>query len=235
MPHRYARAEVDARFTARTVEVFLRGERIATHRRGSGDGKHTTVADHMPSSHRRYADWTIERIGREADAIGPSVSILCTLILERRPHPEQGFRACLGILRLVRSVPAGRLDAATARAIEIGALTYGSVKSILNNKLDQLAAEPRPAEHQPVRHRNIRGRERCQRLQTDAQPGTTANGLSCPRFRPPRGWNGSGRYRRLSACPRHQVQAASAIEAFRELSPPVWTRSGARRAQAPAA
>ena len=157
VPHRYARAEVDARFTARTVEVFLRGERIASHRRGSGDGKHTTLADHMPSSHRRYADWTIERIGREADAIGPSVSILCTLILERRPHPEQGFRACLGILRLARSVPAARLDAAAARAIEISALTYGSVKSILDNKLDQLAADPRPLEYQPVRHRNIRG------------------------------------------------------------------------------
>ena len=157
VPHRYARAEVEARFTARTVEVFLRGERIAAHRRGSGDGKHTTVPDHMPSSHRRYADWTIERISREADAIGPSVSVLCALILERRPHPEQGFRACLGILRLARSVTAGRLDAAAARALEIGALTYGSVKSILDNKLDRLAADPLHPEHQPVRHRNIRG------------------------------------------------------------------------------
>jgi transposase len=157
VPHRYARAEVDARLTARTVEVFLRGERIAVHRRGSGDGKHTTVPEHMPSSHRRYADWTIERISREADAIGPSVSILCALILERRPHPEQGFRACLGILRLARSVTAGRLDAAAARAMEIGALTYGSVKSILDNKLDRLAADPLQPEHRPLRHRNIRG------------------------------------------------------------------------------
>jgi transposase len=157
VPHRYARAEVDARLTARTVEVFLRGERIAVHRRGSGDGKHTTVPEHMPSSHRRYADWTIDRIRREADAIGPSVSILCALILERRPHPEQGFRACLGILRLARSVTAGRLDAAAARAMEIGALTYGSVKSILDNKLDRLAADPLQPEHKPLRHRNIRG------------------------------------------------------------------------------
>jgi transposase len=95
VPHRYARTEVDARLTARTVEVFCRGERIAAHRRGSGDGKHTTVAEHMPSSHRRYADWTVERINREAEGVGPSVSLLCGLILERRPHPEQGFRACL--------------------------------------------------------------------------------------------------------------------------------------------
>ena len=105
----------------------------------------------MPSSHRRYADLTIDRIGREAEAIGASVSILCTLILERRPHPEQGIRACLGTLRLVCLVPVGRLDAAAARALEIGALIYGSVKSILDIKLDQLAAE-----HQLIRHRNIR-------------------------------------------------------------------------------
>ena len=157
VPYRHARAEVDARFTARTVEVFLRGERIAAHQRGSGDGKHTTIPDHMPSSHRRYADWTVERISREAAAIGPSVSILCTLILERRPHPEQGFRACLGILRLARSVSAGRLEAAAARALEIGALTYGSIKSILDNKLDQQAANPSATEHTPIRHANIRG------------------------------------------------------------------------------
>jgi transposase len=157
VPHRFARAEVEARFTTRTVEVFLRGERIATHRRGSGDGKHTTVAEHMPSSHRRYADWTIERIRREADAIGPSVGVLCALILERRPHPEQGFRACLGILRLLRSVSAGRLDGAATRAIEIGALTYGSVKSILDNKLDRQSTDRLRSEHTPVRHRNIRG------------------------------------------------------------------------------
>ena len=157
VPHRFARTEVEARFTARTVEVFVRGERLAVHRRGSGDGKHTTSPEHMPSSHRRYADWTIERISREAAAIGPSVSLLCALILERRPHPEQGFRACLGILRLTRSVSAGRLDAAASRAIEIGALTYGSVKSILDNKLDLQTPDRRQAEHQPIRHTNIRG------------------------------------------------------------------------------
>ncbi|MCB8878554.1 IS21 family transposase [Acidisoma silvae] len=156
VPYRFARAEVDARFTARTVEVFARGERIAVHRRGSGNGKHTTLPEHMPSSHRRYADWTIERIAQEAALIGPSVSALCGLILERRPHPEQGFRACLGILRLARSISAKRLDAAAFHAIEIGALTYGSVKSILDNKLDLQVTDPK-AEHQPIRHHNIRG------------------------------------------------------------------------------
>src|SRR5690348_11106732 len=104
----------------------------------------------MPSSHRRYADWTVERIRREAASIGPATAALCELILERRPHPEQGFRACLGIVRLVRPFGADRLEAAATRAIEIGTLTYGSVRSILDNKLDRQAAQRPPANGVPI-------------------------------------------------------------------------------------
>jgi transposase len=100
VPHRFARAEVDARLIARTVEIFLKGDRIAAHMRAGGNHKHTTVPEHMPSSHRRYAGWTIERIRVDARLIGPATASLCELILEQRPHPEQGFRACLGIVRL---------------------------------------------------------------------------------------------------------------------------------------
>ena len=102
VPYRFARDEVEVRLTGRTVEVFAKGERIAAHLRSSGNGKHTTVQEHMPSSHRRYADWTIDRIRTDAASIGPSTAALCDLILEHRPHPEQGFRACLGIVRLVK-------------------------------------------------------------------------------------------------------------------------------------
>src|SRR5256714_2935730 len=98
VPYRFARSEVEVRLTPRAVEIFLKGERIAAHLRASGNHRHTTVSEHMPSSHRRYADWTIERIRREAASIGPATAALCELILERRPHPEQGFRACLGIV-----------------------------------------------------------------------------------------------------------------------------------------
>lgn len=157
VPYRFARAEVEVRLTARTVEVFARGERIAAHLRSSGNSKHTTIPDHMPSSHRRYADWTIDRIRRDATNVGPATAALCDLILERRPHPEQGFRACLGILRLARPFGVDRLEAAATRAIEIGALTYGSVRSILDNKLDRHAAHKRAADSVPILHPNIRG------------------------------------------------------------------------------
>src|SRR6201993_4542760 len=156
VPHRFARAEVDARLTARTVEIFLKGERIAAHMRGAGNHKHTTVTEHMPSSHRRYAGWTIERIRADARLVGPATAALCELILEQRPHPEQGFRACLGIVRLAGPYGAERLEAAAERAIEIGARTYGSVKSILANNLDRKPAPRRPAETAPILHPNIR-------------------------------------------------------------------------------
>jgi len=157
VPHRFARSEVEVRLTPQTVEVFLKGERIAAHRRGSPNHGHTTLAEHMPSSHRRYADWTIERIRRAAASIGPATAALCELILERRPHPEQGFRACLGIVRLARPFGVARLEAAATRAIEIGTLTYGSVRSILDHKLDGQAPSRPPSEAAPVLHANIRG------------------------------------------------------------------------------
>lgn len=157
VPHRFAREQIEVRLTARTVEVFSKGERIATHVRTSGNGKHTTQPDHMPSSHRRYADWTIERIRREAASIGPSAALLCDLILEHRPHPEQGFRACLGIVRLTKPFGTDRVEAAAMRALEIGARTYGSVKSILDNNLDRQAAHRRTADGPAILHPNIRG------------------------------------------------------------------------------
>jgi len=157
VPYRFARSEVEVRLTPRTVEVFLKGERVAAHLRSSGNHRHTTVPEHMPSSHRRYADWTVERIRREAAAIGPAAAALCELILERRPHPEQGFRSCLGIVRLVRPFGADRVEAAAMRAVEIGTLTYGSVRSILDNKLDRQAAQSRAGDAVPVLHPNIRG------------------------------------------------------------------------------
>jgi transposase len=157
VPYRFARAEVEARLTARMIEIFVKGERVAVHLRSSGNGRHTTVPEHMPSSHRRYAGWTIERIREDAARIGPATAALCEQILEHRPHPEQGFRACLGIVRLARPFGAARLDAACARAIEIGSLSYRSVRSILDNKLDRHDAPRAAADSAPILHANIRG------------------------------------------------------------------------------
>ncbi len=111
----------------------------------------------MPESHRRFAGWTIERIRREAASIGTSASSLCELILGKRRHLEQGFRACLGIVRLAKPYGSQRLEAACLRALEIGAYTYRSVKSILDNNLDRQMPAAAPKDGLPLIHANIRG------------------------------------------------------------------------------
>lgn len=156
VPCRYARREVEVRITARTVEVFLGSERIAVHMRGSGNGRHTTIPEHMPSSHRRYGDWTPARIREEATRIGPMMSLLVEKIIENRPHPEQGYRSCLGIIGLEKRFGAARLEAAALRALEVQARNYPSVKSILEKGLDRVPVPTSP-EHEPILHPNIRG------------------------------------------------------------------------------
>ena len=156
VPHRFARREVEVRFTARTVEIFLAGERIAVHMRGSGNGRHTTVAEHMPSSHQRYQGWTPAKIREDAAKVGPMLALLVERIIADKPHPEQGYRSCVGILGLVRRFGAARLEAAATRALEIGARHYPSVKSILEKGLDQVPV-PKPPEREPILHDNIRG------------------------------------------------------------------------------
>ena len=150
------RREVETRFTARTVEIFLGGERIAVHMRGSGNGRHTTVPEHMPSSHRRHLEWTPAKIRDEAARIGSMLSLLVERIINDRPHPEQGYRSCLGIIGLAKRFGADRLEAAAVRALEIQARNYPSVKSILEKGLDKVPVS-KALEREPILHDNIRG------------------------------------------------------------------------------
>ena len=157
VPSRLIREQVEARITDATIEIFHRGTRIASHVRSHLQNRHTTIQQHMPSAHRRYAEWTPSRMMRHAASIGPATIALVEAIMKTKPHPEQGFRACLGILRLARSYGSARLEAACRRGNEIGATTYGSIASILKNGLDQAyTPEPTP-EAPPIRHGNIRG------------------------------------------------------------------------------
>ncbi len=157
VPYRLIRQVLDARLTAATVELFHQGKRVAAHPRSPAKNRHTTVPDHMPSAHRRYASWTPAKIVSFAAEIGPAATALVETIMRAKPHPEQGFRACLGILRLARTYGVVRLEAACKRGLSIGATTYGSIVSILKNGLDRAFHEEVVAEAEPVRHANIRG------------------------------------------------------------------------------
>ncbi len=155
VPHGLIREQVDIRATDRTIELFHRGQRVAAHQRRYAGRRHGTDPGHMPSAHRRYADWTPDRFHRWAASVGPHTEGLVVAILANRPHPEQGFRTCLGVLRLFRDLDPARAEAAAARAVEIGALTYKSIASILANRLGG-----RPAAADPdavIEHANLRG------------------------------------------------------------------------------
>jgi transposase len=158
VPYRLLRESVDVRFTAATIEVLHKGRRVASHMRSPLKHKHTTMPEHMPSSHRRYAEWSPARMLREAGKIGPATTALFETIMKAKPHPEQGFRSCLGILSLLKSYGPERIEAAARRGNDIGARTYGSIKSILQNGLDRAYAREPAAESAPVQHANIRGR-----------------------------------------------------------------------------
>jgi transposase len=156
VPYQLRTEVVDARITATTVELLFKGRRVASHARSFVHGRHTTDPSHMPESHKRYLEWTPSRIVRWAEKSGPSTAELVKEIMERRPHPEQGFRSCLGIMRLGRHYGAERLEAACTRALVLKAYSYKSVESILKTKLDGKDL-PAPRTSSPVAHENIRG------------------------------------------------------------------------------
>jgi transposase len=154
-PHALIRVEVDVRITARTVEIFHRGQRVGAHPRRYLGRRHGTDPDHMPSAHRRYAEWTPDRFRRWAGKIGPNTEGLISAVLASRPHPEQGFRTCLGILRAYRGLDPARLEAVSARAVELGVLNCKGVASLLARKFDPSGADSSPVTL--IDHANVRG------------------------------------------------------------------------------
>lgn len=157
VPHQLVGQRLDIRASARVVEVLHRGRRVASHPRSRQQGRFTTLPAHMPEAHRRHAAWTPGRIVAWAERTGPATGTLVTEIMASRPHPEQGFRSCLGIMRLARRFGDDRLEAAAARALAVRGLSYRSVESILKAGLDGV---PLPGD-EPVGsigdHANVRG------------------------------------------------------------------------------
>ena len=148
--------KVDVRATATTVECFLRGKRIASHPRSYQRGRHTTKSEHMPTSHRRHAEWTPSRLIRWAGEVGPNTAHVVKMIMESKRHPEQGYRSCLGIMRLSKKYGAERTENACARAAEIKGYSYRSVESILKVGLDRQPMKPKQS-RAPIEHPNVRG------------------------------------------------------------------------------
>jgi len=157
VPYQLIKQRLDARFTAYTVECFLKGKRVASHRRSDRKGKHTTVTQHMPKAHQQYAEWTPQRLVRWAASFGPNTSGLVEAILRKKVHPQQGFRSVLGLLRLGKQYGQKRLENACERALATGAISYRSVASILKANLDKQPLQKTFEDAEPIEHGNIRG------------------------------------------------------------------------------
>ena len=158
-PYQLVGQRLDVRYSARTVEIFHRGNRVASHRRSFKKGLHTTIGEHMPRAHREYLKWTPQRLLNWAAKTGPACEALARAIMNSRAHPQQGFRSVLGIMRLGKTYGNERLESACQRALDIRARSLKSVKSILKNNMDK---KPSPLTVQPmlpIEHQNIRGKD----------------------------------------------------------------------------
>jgi transposase len=158
VPYVHARQKLQARFTASTVEVFKKGQRIACHPRSLLKGRHTTNDVHLAPAHQKVAGWNSQRFLDWAAKIGPHTEVTINHVLRSRAHPQQAYRAALGILRLAKTYGPDRLEAACGRALKIQSLTYRSIDSILKNGLDRPTRQAAPA-HLPLEHANVRGAE----------------------------------------------------------------------------
>jgi len=168
VPWQLIHQEVELRYTALTVEVLHKGRRVASHLRSYKQGGHTTLPEHMPKAHRAHLEWTPSRLIDWARNIGPSTAQLVSIILESRPHPEQGYRACLGVLRLAKRNGDDRLEAACRRALAISAPYYRTVKSILEKRLEHAPLPDSEPPRAPIAlHPNIRGSQYYQASERD--------------------------------------------------------------------
>ena len=161
VPYNLVQELVEIRSTPTTVEILHKGTRVASHPRSRGRGQAVTIAEHRPKSHREHLEWTPSRMVHWAESIGPNTARLFERIMGDKPHPEMGYRGCLGIIRLAQKYSPQRVEAASERALLTGACRYKSVESILKNSLDQVPlVSPPPTSTQPTPpHDNIRGSE----------------------------------------------------------------------------
>ena len=158
VPYNLVHELVEVRSTPTTIEIFHKSQRVASHLRAHGHGHAVTIAEHRPRSHQAHLEWTPSRMVNWAQTIGPKTARLFERILADKPHPEMGYRGCLGIIRLAEQYSPARMEAAAERALLTGACRYQSVKSILKNSLDAIPLAATPSSPPPP-HDNIRGAE----------------------------------------------------------------------------
>jgi transposase len=157
VPYSLVSQKVDLRYDSATVEVFHRGVRVASHPRSHRAGAATTWEQHRPKSHAQYMSWTPSRLMEWAGRAGPATAAVAEAILKSHRFPEQGYRSCLGLIRLASRFGNDRMEAACTRALKYNACSYKSVQSILDKGLDRQHDYEQAPASLPLLHENIRG------------------------------------------------------------------------------
>ena len=173
VPYRLTQQLLEVRLAVRTVELFHKGRRVAIHPRSRIKGGFTTDPAHRPKAHEKHLDRSPGRLVSWAGTVGVQCAQAVTRILDSKPHPEQGYRACLGIMRLAKGYGPERMEAACRRALALDAVTYPSIASILKTKLDQQPLPEKEEETPSITvHDNIRGEAYYQTREVVQDPGS---------------------------------------------------------------
>jgi transposase len=177
VPHPLVGQHVLVRMTASAIECIYKGRRVAAHVRSYQRGTHTTLPEHMPESHRRHMQWTPGRLLNWGEKIGPGTRAVVQWQFDNRPHPEQGYRTCLGLLSLAKTYGEQRLEAACRRALTIGSPTRKRIEAILEARLDQhpdlFPGADTAAPTASRAHGNVRGAQYFRATTETATPSTT--------------------------------------------------------------
>jgi len=156
VPYQYIRKKVKILYSSTQVEIFYKYNRIAIHKRIKSKYSYTTVKDHMATAHRFMTEWTPQRFINWGANIDETVKEFIIQVLEKKQHPEQAYKSCMGVLSMERKVGRERLTNACKRALEYGIYNYMIIKKILDRNLDKIKDEPLLDEALP-KHNNIRG------------------------------------------------------------------------------
>jgi transposase len=158
VPYRFIGKKVKMLYSRHTVEVFYNHERIAIHKRIKSPYNYTTNKEHLASTHRFVSDWTPEKFLSWAESIHEDVKLYILKILNRKQHPEQAYKSCIGILSFEKKAGSERLVKACQRALGYGIYNYKTIQSILEKGLDK-DDEHDSLEPEMPQHDNIRGEE----------------------------------------------------------------------------
>lgn len=155
VPYQYIRKKVKIMYTSDKVEIFHKYNRIAIHKRKQQPYNYTTIKEHLATTYQFITEWTPQRFINWAASIDDDVKVYITNLLERKQHPEQAYKSCMGVLSYVKKVGQERLIKACRRAIDFDTYNYKIIQSILENGLDKLIEDQ--TDKDLPDHNNIRG------------------------------------------------------------------------------